>query len=147
MISLQSKGLSRVFSSTTVRKHQFFGAQPFYGPTLTSIHDYRKNRSFDYSKLCQQRNVSAFIIPSRFVTASPTKASASSLWDSRAPMLPGMTCRLTPSMQRDGARHSHPAMGGSEAAGILVRWKEELPTYQFPIFVFFFFFPESFDIS
>ena len=28
-ISLQSKGLSRVFSSTTVQKHQFFGAQPF----------------------------------------------------------------------------------------------------------------------
>ena len=26
-ISLQSKGLSRVFSSTTVKKHQFFGAQ------------------------------------------------------------------------------------------------------------------------
>ena len=25
---LQSKGLSRVFSSTTVQKHQFFGAQP-----------------------------------------------------------------------------------------------------------------------
>ena len=28
LISLQSKGLSRVFSSTTVRKYQFFGAQP-----------------------------------------------------------------------------------------------------------------------
>ena len=28
-ISLQSKGLSRVFSNTTVQKHQFFGAQPF----------------------------------------------------------------------------------------------------------------------
>ena len=27
LISLQSKGLSRVFSSTTVREHQFFGAQ------------------------------------------------------------------------------------------------------------------------
>ena len=26
---LQSKGLSRVFSNTTVQKHQFFGAQPF----------------------------------------------------------------------------------------------------------------------
>jgi len=26
-ISLQSKGLARVFSSTTVQKHQFFGAQ------------------------------------------------------------------------------------------------------------------------
>ena len=28
-ISLQSKGLSRVFSNTTVQRHQFFGAQPF----------------------------------------------------------------------------------------------------------------------
>ena len=28
LISLQSKGLSRVFPSTKVRKHQFFGAQP-----------------------------------------------------------------------------------------------------------------------
>ena len=27
-ISLQFKGLSRVFSNTTVQKHQFFGAQP-----------------------------------------------------------------------------------------------------------------------
>ena len=27
-ISLQSKGLSRIFSNTTVEKHQFFGAQP-----------------------------------------------------------------------------------------------------------------------
>ena len=27
-ISLQSKGLSRVFSNTTVQKHQFFGTQP-----------------------------------------------------------------------------------------------------------------------
>ena len=36
-ISLQSKGLSRVFSSITVQKHQFFSAQTFYGPTLTSL--------------------------------------------------------------------------------------------------------------
>ena len=28
LISLQSKGLSRVFSNTTVQKHQFFSAQP-----------------------------------------------------------------------------------------------------------------------
>ena len=27
--SLQSKGLSRVFSNTTVQKHQFFGAELF----------------------------------------------------------------------------------------------------------------------
>ena len=46
-ISLQSKGLSRVFSNTTVQKHQFFGVQHFYSSTLTSIHDYWKNHSFD----------------------------------------------------------------------------------------------------
>ena len=28
LISLQTKGLSRVFSNTTVQEHQFFGAQP-----------------------------------------------------------------------------------------------------------------------
>ena len=40
-ISLQSKGLSRVFSSTTVQKHQFFGTQLSLW-SLTSIHDYWK---------------------------------------------------------------------------------------------------------
>ena len=30
-----------------------------YGPTLTSIYDYWKNHSFDYTDLCQQSNVSA----------------------------------------------------------------------------------------
>ena len=46
-ISLQSKGLSRVFSNTTVQKHQFFGTQLSSCPTLTSIDDYWKNRSLD----------------------------------------------------------------------------------------------------
>ena len=40
-ISLQSKGLSRVFSNTTVQKHQFFGISFLYSSTLTSIHDHR----------------------------------------------------------------------------------------------------------
>ena len=31
-----------------------------YGPALTSIHDYWKNHSFDYMKLCGQSYVSAF---------------------------------------------------------------------------------------
>ena len=31
-----------------------------YGPTLTSIHGYGKNHSFDFMDLCQQSNVSAF---------------------------------------------------------------------------------------
>ena len=30
----------------------------FHGPTLTSVHDYWKNHSFDYMHLCQQCNVS-----------------------------------------------------------------------------------------
>ena len=36
-ISLQSKGLSRVFSNTTVQKHQFFGAQ-FSSQSNSHIH-------------------------------------------------------------------------------------------------------------
>ena len=46
-ISLQSKGLSRVFSNTTLQKHQFFSTSFSYSPTLTSIHDYWKNHSFE----------------------------------------------------------------------------------------------------
>ena len=60
LISLQSKRLSRVFSNTTVQNHQFFGTQLSFSPTLTSIHDYWKNHSFDYKDLCRQSNVSAF---------------------------------------------------------------------------------------
>ena len=59
LISLLFKGLSRVFFSTTIQKHQLFGAQPSFVPTLTSIHDNWKNHSFDYMDLCQQSNVSA----------------------------------------------------------------------------------------
>ena len=44
---LADQGISRVFSSTTVWKHQFFGTQLFYGPTLTCMHDCWKNHSFD----------------------------------------------------------------------------------------------------
>ena len=46
-ISLQSKGLSRVFSNTTVQKHQSLALSFLYSPTLTSVHDCWKNRSFD----------------------------------------------------------------------------------------------------
>ena len=46
-ISLQSKGLSRAFSNTTVRKHQFFGAQPSLWSNSHICTDYWKNHSFD----------------------------------------------------------------------------------------------------
>ena len=45
-ISLLSKRLSRVFSNSTVQKHQFSVLSFLYGPTLTSICDYWKNHSF-----------------------------------------------------------------------------------------------------
>ena len=40
LISFLSKGLSRVFSNTTIQKHQFLVLSLLYGPTLISIHDY-----------------------------------------------------------------------------------------------------------
>ena len=60
LISLQAKGLSGVFSSTTIQRHQFFSSKLFYGPTVTSINDYWKNHSFNYMHFCQQTDVSAF---------------------------------------------------------------------------------------
>ena len=54
LISLQSKDLSRAFPSTAIWKHQFFGSQP-----PTSLYDYWKNQSFDYTNLCQQGDIFA----------------------------------------------------------------------------------------
>ena len=46
-ISLQSKGLSRVFSNTTVQKHQFFGTQ-LSSQSNSHIHTWpKKNHSLD----------------------------------------------------------------------------------------------------
>ena len=62
-ISLLSKGLSRVFCKTQTPQFKSinsFVLRLLYGPTLTSIHDYWKNHSFDHMDFCQQSNVSAF---------------------------------------------------------------------------------------
>ena len=53
-ISLQSKGLSRVFSNITVQKHQFFIAQLSLWSNLTPIHDYW------HMDHCWQSNISSF---------------------------------------------------------------------------------------
>jgi len=42
-ISLQSKGPSKVFSNTTVQKHQFSALSHLYDSTLISIYDYWKS--------------------------------------------------------------------------------------------------------
>ena len=46
-ISLQSKGLSRVFSTSQFKSINSLVLSFLYSPTLTSIHDYWKNHSFD----------------------------------------------------------------------------------------------------
>ena len=47
LISLQSKGFSRVFSSTTIQSISSLMLILLYGPTLTYIQDYWKEHSFD----------------------------------------------------------------------------------------------------
>ena len=47
LISLQSKGLSRVFSKTQFKSINSSVLSFLYSPTLTFIHDYWKNHSFD----------------------------------------------------------------------------------------------------
>ena len=59
-ISLQSKGLSRVFSNTIVQNINFSVLSFLHSPTLTSIHDHWKNHSLYQMDLCWQSNVSAF---------------------------------------------------------------------------------------
>ena len=54
LISLLSKGLSRVSSSITIWKHHSLALSLLYGPALTSIHDYWKNHSFDYIDIYHQ---------------------------------------------------------------------------------------------
>ena len=51
LISLLFKGLSRVFSSTTVQKYQFLALSLLYGPPLTSIYDYWENHSLTIQPL------------------------------------------------------------------------------------------------
>ena len=62
LISLLSKGFSRVFSSTTVRKHQFLGIQPslwFNSHICTWL---LKIVCFDSMDLCWQSDVSALAV-------------------------------------------------------------------------------------
>ena len=56
-ISLQSKVFSRIFSSTTVQKHQFFGAQ-LSSHSSSHIHTWPLEKP--QTDLCWQSNVSAF---------------------------------------------------------------------------------------
>ena len=60
LIPLQSKGPSRSSPTSQFKSINSLALSFLYGLTLTSIHDYWKNHSFDYMDLCQQSDVSAF---------------------------------------------------------------------------------------
>ena len=70
LISLLSKGLSRVFSNTRVKKKSILSVLSFpYSPTLIFMHDYWKNHSFDYVDLVNKTMSLLFNKLSRFVIA------------------------------------------------------------------------------
>ena len=56
-ISFLSKGLSGIFSSTTVQRHQFFGVLP---SVRSNSHNHWEDHSLDYMDLCWQSYISTF---------------------------------------------------------------------------------------
>ena len=66
LVSLLSKGLSRVFSSATVQRHQFFCTQPFF-LSSSHIHTWLLKKPFDYMDLCRQGMYLLFNPLPRFV--------------------------------------------------------------------------------
>ena len=62
LISFLSKGLSRVLFSTTVQKHQFFGAQPSLWSS-SYLHTWLlENHKFDYTHLLSAKWCLCFLI-------------------------------------------------------------------------------------
>ena len=62
LISLLSKGLLKVFSNTTVRKHQIFSTQPSLWSNSHICTWHWKNHSLDSTDLCQQSDYLCFLI-------------------------------------------------------------------------------------
>ena len=56
-IFLPSKDSQESSPTPQFKSINSFALSLLYGPTLTSIHDYWKNHSFDYTDLCWQSNV------------------------------------------------------------------------------------------
>ena len=54
------KGLLRAFFKPQFEGIDSLALSLLHGPTLTSVHDYWKNHSFDYTDFCRQKDVSAF---------------------------------------------------------------------------------------
>ena len=60
LISLQFKGSQESSPTPQIKSINSSALGLICGPALTSVHDYWKNHSFDYTDLCWQSNVSPF---------------------------------------------------------------------------------------
>ena len=61
LVILQSKGLSKVFSSTTIQRHQFCGAPPYlWSPLSYTYVTTGENHTFDSTDICCQSDIFAF---------------------------------------------------------------------------------------
>ena len=69
LMSLQAKGLSRVFSNTTIWKHHYLALSLLHGPAITFIHDYWKSHIFDWTTFVSKVMSLLFNTWSRFVIA------------------------------------------------------------------------------
>ena len=76
LIYLKWKGFSESSPASQFKSINSLVLSLLYGPTLTSIHDYWKNYSFDYMYFCWQNDVSAFNTLSRFVIAFLRKSKS-----------------------------------------------------------------------
>ena len=77
LTSLLSKGLSRIFSSTTVQKHQLFTLRLLYGLTVTSVHDYWEDNSFNYTHTLLAKWCLCFLISCLGLHSFPSKKQVS----------------------------------------------------------------------
>ena len=53
-------GILKSFPAPQFKSISSLVFSPLYGPTLTTVHDYWKNHSLNYTDLCQQSDVCAF---------------------------------------------------------------------------------------
>ena len=102
LISLLSKGLSRVFSSISIGKHQFFGTQPSLCSSSHTVHDRWRKHSFDQSEWMREptlgplQGVTAGLSEHHQSPPSPAFQAALSKIHVQIPCLPAAWMPLTP---------------------------------------------------
>ena len=60
LLAVQGIGILKSSPAPQFENINYLALILLYSPTLTAVHDYSKNHSFDYMDLCWQSDVSAF---------------------------------------------------------------------------------------